>query len=194
MKRLLLITSAIGVSLLSLCVSGDSRHDPEPFGIAQDAVNRLFVWPLGIRNAKLLVSADPFRAECCAHGITIRVLAGSMHKSEVLRVEVVVTGARVEFLSATGPALENAAVSSKKRANIDAAAAFLKRVNGWIPINEPERRGARPGYVERRFRGPRPAFGESLGVFVVLFDNANGLVLLIGAPPPPASENCSGRP
>jgi hypothetical protein len=171
-----------------LCGVADAYAD-DPFVIAQRAVNELYVKPLQLSNAQLKVDAEPFGAECSAAAITIRVLVPSKKgRREVLKVDTVVVRDHLEFVGATGSALHRNSHSADRA--MTGTIAFLAQVNGWQIIDEPLRRGAKKGYVERRMRRSRERPGDEQSVAVIVFDETRGVPVVIGTPPPPDFENC----
>jgi hypothetical protein len=168
-------------------------HADDPFGVAQRTVNELYVKPLHLARAMLKVDAEPFPAECSGDAITIRVLLPvTRGQREVLKVDVVVLQDRLQFLGASGSALHG--IHRSGAAGVTKSSiAFLEQLNGWTLIEEPLRRGARKGYVERRMRVPKPQTGYEPDVKTIVFDEAAGLAVLIGAPPAPTAKNCSGE-
>ena len=178
---------AVFVSAVSLGSAG-SIHASDPFEVAQRAINELYVKPLHLFRAQLRIEAEPFSADCRAAAITIRVLLPTKKgRREVLKVDAVVIDDRLRFLGASGSALHEQGRSAADEA-MKGAITFLSQVNGWKPIEEPLRRGAKKGYVERRMRESKPGADEPL--IIIVFDRVRGVPIVIGAPPPPDFDNC----
>ena len=175
------LASAVGLS------SVGNIHASDPFAVAQRAVNELYVKPLHLSRARLEIETEPFSAECFAAAISVRVLLPTKRgHREVLKVDTVVIGDRLQFLGASGSALHEAGRSGADEA-MRGAIAFLSKINGWTPIDEPLRRGAKKGYVERRMRASKTGTDS---VTIVIFDSTRGVPIVIGAPPPPDFDNC----
>jgi hypothetical protein len=189
-----MFTGIIWAGLASAILLGGvvDSHASDPFGLAQRAVNELYVKPLHLSHAQLKIDAEPFAAECSAAAITIRVLLPTKNgPREVLKVDTVVIDDRLQFLGANGSALHEAGHSADDRA-MSGAIAFLSHVNGWEPIDEPLRRGAKKGYVERRMRQSKWEANYMHSITVIVFDETRGVPVVIGAPPPPDFHNCGG--
>ena len=167
-------------------------HASDPFGVAQRAVNELYVKPLHLSHAQLKIDVEPFAAECSAAAITIRVLLPTKNgRREVLKVDTVVINDRLQFVGANGSALHSGGHSADEEA-MSGAIAFLSDVNGWELIDEPLRRGAKKGYVERRMRQSKREADYEPSITVIVFDATRGVPVVIGAPPPPDFQNCGG--
>ena len=167
-------------------------HANDPFGVAQRAVNELYVKPLHLSHAQLKVDAEPFASECSAAAITIRLLLPTKNgHREVLKVDIVVIDDRLQFVGASGSALHEAGHSAADEA-MSGAIAFLSQVNGWEVIDEPLRRVGKKGYVERRMRQSKWGADYEHSITVIVFDETRGVAVVIGAPPPPDFDNCGG--
>jgi hypothetical protein len=167
-------------------------HASDPFGVVQRSVIKLFVEPLRIAHAQLIVVADPFPAECSAHAITIRVVVPTKAgHSEVLKVDAVVVDDRLQFLAASGSALRGGDHRSSNE-SMNNSINFIAQINGWKLIDEPPRRGARSEYLERRMRDPHPQPDYEPNVKTIVFDQRTGMPILVGSPPSPTANNCGG--
>jgi hypothetical protein len=183
-------------SLLTVAVSivigvAGSAMASDPFGVAQRSVVKLFIEPLRITNAELVMSAEPFPAKCAAYAITIRVVQPTKgRRREVLKIDTVIIADRLHFLAASGPPLHN---GDQRLSNesINRTITFLGQINGWKAIDEPPKRGTKKGYTERRMRDLHPRDYEP-GVQTIVFDELTGAPILIGAPPSPTATNCGG--
>lgn len=189
LTKIITLTSLASAILLGSAVDA---HASDPFGIAQRAVNELYVKPLRLSHAQLKIEAEPFAAGCSAVAIAIRVLLPTKKGyREVLKVDTVVIDDRLQFVGASGSALLEVGHSTADEA-MSGAIGFLSQINGWEPIDEPVRRGTKKGYIERRMRGTRRGAESEQFTTMIVFDQARGVPLVIGAPPPPDSDNCGG--
>jgi hypothetical protein len=185
--RRLAVVLAVSAGIAGSAMASD------PFGVAQHAVMTLFIEPLRIKHAELAISAEPFPAECSALAITIRVLVPTKHnRKEVLRVDTVVFDDRIHFLGVVGPALLNSDHRPSKE-SINHAITFFSQINGWQPIDEPPRRGAHPGYMERRMRDMHPRDYEA-NMKMIVFLELTGVPVSVGSPPSPTATNCGADP
>jgi hypothetical protein len=168
----------------------------EPFAVAERATKELYIKPLGLTGAKLKIETEPFAVGCPPTAITVRVLLPAKGgEREVLKVDMFVLDDRLEFVGARGPALRNVFQPHSNDA-IAQTIAFLARTNGWTAIDEPARRGAKKGYIERRMRKSQIRAEYELDIATIVFDQSVGVPLLIGAPPAPTAAECgdTGRP
>jgi hypothetical protein len=181
------IAWAVVASIIAL-VSALSARASEPFSVAERATNELYIKPLGLTGAKLKVEAEPFAVGCPATAITIRVLLPRKGgEREVLKVDTVVLDDRLEFVGASGSALHDVRQPQPDEA-IARTIAFLAQQNGWTAIDEPPRRGAKKGYIERRMRNRKLRAEYELDIVTIVFEQRLGVPVLIGAPPAPTAE------
>jgi hypothetical protein len=168
-------------------------HANDPFAVAQQAVNELYVKPLHLSRAQLKITAETFPAQCFATAITIRVLVPTKSEPrEVLKIDATIIDGKLSFLGASGAALRSPAQYSADevmRNTID----FLSQLNGWKSMDRPPRRGTKKGYIELQMRDPKPGVDYEVDVKTIVFDEKRGVPVLIGAPSSPTANNCGDK-
>lgn len=165
----------------------------DPFATALQVVRELYLAPLHLGGAHLAVCSEPFLSSCSASAISVKV---SVRDGDVMRVlltvHLFVVGEHVQFLSASGAALNGRPTVAPAEAMADAQK-FLSKINGWVALEEPARHGARDELVEIRMRDPQP-WSDTFDVKTIVFSKRLGVPVVVGAPPAPTADNCGPPP
>lgn len=136
----------------------------------------LYVYPLGLANPRLRIDRDS------PYGFVVHVLErAEWAPAELLTVNVVWVRGHLQYVSASGKALDGPAPTREVLEYRRAAAVRILQSLGGYSTDGKERRATRAGSVELRFTHPDPPAHLSPGATAV-FEQRSGILTMFGTP------------
>jgi hypothetical protein len=151
-----------------------------------DSLTReLYVYPLGLGNPMLRIEEDPVRDREAMTGFVVHVRERvEWAPPELLTVRVVRVRGHLQYVSASGPALEGPAPTGQVLEYRREAAVRALQALGGYSTDGKEHRSTRPGFVELRFTHPDPP-PHLFGTATAVFHQRSGILTMFGTPAVP---------